>query len=95
MSFIETAKDIYSMASGASDYVAISARRFCVSPSQESAEYFRAFGDMASGAGTVIHGVSHVIDGVANLYGSAAGSDPPHWATGSASRMNLFGKYMV
>ncbi|MDR6587413.1 hypothetical protein [Agrobacterium tumefaciens] len=91
MSLIETAKDIYSVASGTSDYIAISTRKFCVHPVQEVSEYCRAVGDIAGGMGTVIEILGDVVDGAASLYQGAE----PNWATGSVTRMTSFGIYMV
>lgn len=95
MSMIAAATDIYSVVSGTSDYIAVSTRKFCVNPIQESAEYMRACGDIASGVGTVAHGINSVAGQYVSLVRDVYGAEPSHWATGSVSKMNAIGKFLV
>lgn len=95
MSMIEAAKDIYAVAGGTSDVIAIYASKVCKNPVQESAELMRACGDIASGIGTVAHGVGSVVGQYWSLVTDVYGSEPSHWATGSVSKMNSIGKFLV
>jgi hypothetical protein len=94
MTVIEFLTKLYPVASGIADYVAISGRKYCVNPIQESAEVVRAVGDVASGAGTVAQGVGLVVVGYARVVADTYGADPVA-SSRSVSRTHSISRYQV
>lgn len=105
MSLIDTAADLLSTASGITELLPMKTRKFCQSPMQEAVDYFRAFNDIAAGAGTVAqvadHETSSLVDQLTSSIASTHSTPSEAWtnipssAASSPSHVNLIGKYIV